>query len=346
MTVDEIISKVNMTYKRVTLTGGEPLVHTDSAELVSKLTEIGCDVNIETNGAVDIVDFLGKVPKSDNLFFTIDYKLPSSGMTDKMIWNNFINLRPCDVIKFVIGSDEDMNLTIDIVKKLKQVYTEMPHIYLGAVYGMYDAQKLVNKADKKEKKKYALTVQNVQRMFEDNILANKMFYVATDAADTNVTDDEAKQIKIQYLELITKGTDKNGRKINMGVSDKAKTYKRIKEMLKEAKKSESFLDYAEANTDSSTSEAIIGKDTKLLDKEAIDAAFSLKKGKMSNVIGGKTGYYIIYCVNDNDEDATYARKEEIINERQTKMFKEKYAEWLSESKVDISNKFWDVFTIS
>ena len=134
----------NMTYKRVTLTGGEPLVHTDSAELVSKLTEIGCDVNIETNGAVDIVDFLGKVPKSDNLFFTIDYKLPSSGMTDKMIWNNFINLRPCDVIKFVIGSDEDMNLTIDIVKKLKQVYTEMPHIYLGAVYGMYDAQKLVN----------------------------------------------------------------------------------------------------------------------------------------------------------------------------------------------------------
>ena len=43
---------------------------------------------------------------------------------------------------------------------------------------------------------------------------------------------------------------------------------------------------------------------------------------------------------------TYARKEEIINERQTKMFKEKYAEWLSESKVDISNKFWDVFTIS
>ena len=68
MTVDEIISKVNMTYKRVTLTGGEPLVHTDSAELVSKLTELGCDVNIETNGAVDIVDFLGKVQKSDNLF--------------------------------------------------------------------------------------------------------------------------------------------------------------------------------------------------------------------------------------------------------------------------------------
>ncbi|MBU5478679.1 peptidyl-prolyl cis-trans isomerase [Eubacterium sp. MSJ-13] len=211
---------------------------------------------------------------------------------------------------------------------------------------LQDAEKLVKDASSKDRKKYALNIQNVQGLFEDNILANKMFYVATDAADTNVTDDEAKQIKIQYLELITKGTDKNGRKINMSVSDKAKTFTRIKGMLKEAKKAESFSDYAEANTDSSVSEATIGKDTKLLDKEAIDAAFSLKKGKMSNIIGGQTGYYIIYCVDDNDEDATYAKKEEIINERQTKMFKEKYSEWLSGAKVDISNKFWEVFTIS
>ena len=64
-------------------------------------------------------------------------------MTDKMIWNNFLNLRPCDVIKFVVGSDEDIQLTIAIVERLKQVYTEMPHIFIGAVYGMYDAQKLV-----------------------------------------------------------------------------------------------------------------------------------------------------------------------------------------------------------
>ena len=143
MTTQEVISKVNTTYKRITLTGGEPLVHKESSELVTALLEMGCEVNIETNGAVDIVEFLSRVPKSDKLFFTIDYKLPSSGMTDKMIWNNFLNLRPCDVIKFVVGSDEDIELTIEIVKQLKQVYKKMPHIFIGAVYGMYEAQKLV-----------------------------------------------------------------------------------------------------------------------------------------------------------------------------------------------------------
>lgn len=210
---------------------------------------------------------------------------------------------------------------------------------------LLDAEELIKGASEKDKKKYALTIQNVQKMYEDNILANKMFYIATDDADTNVTDEEAKQIKIRYIKLITKGTDKNGRKVNMNAAQKAKTYNRMKEMLREAKKSESFADYAEANTDSRESEVTIGRDTKLLDKEAIDIAFSLKKGKMSNVIGGSTGYYIIYCVNDNDEDATYSRKEAIIEERQTKMFKEKYTKWLSDSKVDISNKFWDVFTL-
>lgn len=143
MTVAEVISKINMNYKRVTLTGGEPLLHKESVELVRRLLENGVEVNIETNGAVDIADFSAKVGSTSNMFYTIDYKLPSSGMTDKMIWNNFLNLRPYDVVKFVVGSDEDMNLTVETVKKLQKIYNEMPHIFIGAVYGMYDAKKLV-----------------------------------------------------------------------------------------------------------------------------------------------------------------------------------------------------------
>lgn len=144
MTIEEIVEKVNKNYMRITLTGGEPLVHRDSAELVNRLLEIGCEVNIETNGAVDIVEFLSRVKKSDKLFFTIDYKLPSSGMQERMIWDNFLNLRAYDVIKFVVGSDEDIQLTIAIVERLKQHYEQMPHVFIGAVYGMYEAQKLVD----------------------------------------------------------------------------------------------------------------------------------------------------------------------------------------------------------
>ena len=143
MTVDEILSKVNAAYKRVTLTGGEPLLPLDSARLVARLLQKGYEVNIETNGAVDITEFSAKIPDTSNMFYTIDYKLPSSGMTDKMIWNNFLNLRPNDVIKFVVGSDEDVNMMKAVMDRLTEHYEKMPHIYAGVVFGQYEMQKLV-----------------------------------------------------------------------------------------------------------------------------------------------------------------------------------------------------------
>lgn len=143
MTVDEVLEKVNMNFKRVTLTGGEPLLHEESAELVNRLTEKGVEVNIETNGAVDIAEFSAKLSDTSNMFYTIDYKLPSSKMTDKMIWKNFENLRLCDVIKFVVGSEQDVSVMKEIVKRLVNQYKTMPNIYAGVVFGEYEPQSLI-----------------------------------------------------------------------------------------------------------------------------------------------------------------------------------------------------------
>ena len=142
MSIDEIMSKVNPLYKRITLTGGEPIIHKDADKLTAQLLNAGYEVNIETNGAADISEFLKKMPENGKLFFTIDYKLPSSGMSDKMRWDNFLALRPCDVIKYVAGSEEDVKLMVEITKKLTEHYKVMPHIFVGAVYGSYDLQRL------------------------------------------------------------------------------------------------------------------------------------------------------------------------------------------------------------
>lgn len=140
MTIEEILARINQAYKRVTLTGGEPLIHEDCGELIAKLSDMDCEVNIETNGAADIT----KIPRRGKLFYTIDYKLRSSGMSDKMLWNNFLSLHPNDVVKFVCGSMEDIEQMIEIVKKLKPHYKKMPHIFIGAVYGKLEYKTLVD----------------------------------------------------------------------------------------------------------------------------------------------------------------------------------------------------------
>ena len=140
MTAEEIFEKVNQNYRRITLTGGEPLIAEGVKDLIKLFSDRGFEVNIETNGACDTEKF----DVAENVFFTVDYKLLSSGMSDKMLWKNYLSLKPRDVIKFVVGSDEDAAQMIDIMGKLKKYYEEMPNVFVGAVYGKYDIKKLVD----------------------------------------------------------------------------------------------------------------------------------------------------------------------------------------------------------
>lgn len=132
LTSDEIISRLNPLYRKVTLTGGEPLFHPNIKELISEMCSQGYEVNVETNGSIRVAPFR----VTDNIFFTIDYKLPCSGMENRMNKDAFLELTKEDVVKFVIGTKEDCDKTIEVVRMLQSRYgNEMPLIYLSAVYG-------------------------------------------------------------------------------------------------------------------------------------------------------------------------------------------------------------------
>ncbi|MCL2190271.1 MAG: radical SAM protein [Defluviitaleaceae bacterium] len=144
MTLEQILSRVNTAFNRVTLTGGEPLLAEGADALVRELLSRGIEVNIETNGSVDIADFRQRVGDGAGLFFTIDYKLPSSGVCDKMLDGNYFALRGADVLKFVVGSESDVPAMLHLVERLQgriinAVFTkneapiEMPQIFIGAV---------------------------------------------------------------------------------------------------------------------------------------------------------------------------------------------------------------------
>lgn len=142
MDENEILEKLNPRFKRVTLTGGEPLIAPGIGVLLEKLAASGYEINIETNGAVDIESFSQNPLIRENAFFTIDYKLLSSGMNDKMIYKNFFSLTPRDAVKFVVGSDEDVKKMIALTKEMEANYSSMPQIYIGAVYEKFSLEKL------------------------------------------------------------------------------------------------------------------------------------------------------------------------------------------------------------
>ena len=85
----------------VELTGGEPLLQTNSIPLMKQLCDDGFTVLIETSGALDIA------PVDPRVRRIMDLKCPSSGEVQRNRWENLPLLKQTDEVKFVVGTKED-----------------------------------------------------------------------------------------------------------------------------------------------------------------------------------------------------------------------------------------------
>lgn len=137
--VDYIKStKVN----NVTLTGGEPTLQKDFHSLLELLSkESNLSVEIETNGATDISKFCDIENRAS---FTMDYKSPSSNMENNMILSNFnyLDKSKNDVVKFVVGSIEDLNKMVEIIEKYS--LKDKCYIYVSAVFDKIELSTIVD----------------------------------------------------------------------------------------------------------------------------------------------------------------------------------------------------------
>ena len=141
MTADQILHAVrDSRIKNVTLTGGEPLEREGIKVLLEKLACLpGIRVEIETNGSIPLAPFC-HIPNRPS--FTMDYKLPDSGMEEYMCLDNFRILDTRDTVKFVAGSLSDCSRALDIIRHYD--LTGRTAIYLSPVFGKIDPADMVN----------------------------------------------------------------------------------------------------------------------------------------------------------------------------------------------------------
>lgn len=116
MSEDEIYDRILKSgIKNITLTGGEPLLHKDVEILLEKIGENpNLSLEIETNGSIELEKF-SKLKNPP--LFTMDYKLPSSKMENKMCLDNFKYLTLKDTVKFVVGTIEDLKKAKEIIER-------------------------------------------------------------------------------------------------------------------------------------------------------------------------------------------------------------------------------------
>ncbi|TGK06937.1 4Fe-4S cluster-binding domain-containing protein [Leptospira semungkisensis] len=149
MDLDEVLAEIHLISKtptQVLLTGGEPLEDLNGVfsqslakELKRERENLGIytRVRVETNGAESIRNL-------EDMVFTLDYKLPGSGMESRMIADNveFIRDRkdPLDEIKFVIRDRADFDRTLQIVDR----FSLQGNLLASPVFGELHPETLVD----------------------------------------------------------------------------------------------------------------------------------------------------------------------------------------------------------
>ena len=147
----------------VTLTGGEPLLQPALPQFVKRLLGMkttdnrAFEIEIETNGALSLetlAHLRQSVPKpcqtpydqTSNdargyVSFTMDWKCPSSGMTDYMLHENLAYLTKRDTIKFVVGTQDDLECARRLVQDNN--LTVQTNVLLSPVFGGIEPKEIV-----------------------------------------------------------------------------------------------------------------------------------------------------------------------------------------------------------
>ena len=150
MSSEEILSKVQFEAckygaKMVTITGGEPLLHVENPEFVDLLRELtqymNLQVNIETNGSIDV----SKVPFRDTgkIMLTVDWKSLSSGCSENMVPSNIDHLSNSDVLKFVVGSVEDLDQMKATLTSFDQLDNPTFQVFVSPIFGSIEPKEIV-----------------------------------------------------------------------------------------------------------------------------------------------------------------------------------------------------------
>jgi len=135
-TLDAVFQRLTDTQcRRVTVTGGEPLLQDEALVLVTRLINKGFMVSMETNGSMNI----GSV--DPRCIKVMDLKCPSSGMQEHNRMDNIQRLGSLDQVKFVIADQNDYFFARDMVEKLGHVM-DAERILFSAVHGFLGADQL------------------------------------------------------------------------------------------------------------------------------------------------------------------------------------------------------------
>lgn len=165
---------------------------------------------------------------------------------------------------------------------------------------------------------------DVEEFYSHYALAEKLYQTLTEGVDEEVSDDEARVIRVQQIYVANQNTaDAVNEKLQAG---------------------EDFETVANSYNEKAAVETTVARG--IYPKSVEDVAFNLDNGSQSTMIAAKDGYYFIKCLNKFEQDLTQENKGTILIQREKEQFDDVYAEYVDKAKSELNEKLWNTIEIT
>lgn len=164
---------------------------------------------------------------------------------------------------------------------------------------------------------------DVRQAYEDYALANKLYDTLTQGTDAEVSDDEARVMRIQQIYVTDSATaDDVSSKLAAG---------------------EDFASVAASYNEAGEIERTIARGD--YPKVVEEVAFNLNNETYSGQIETEDGFYFIKCLNKFEQELTEANKDIIRIQREKEQFEDVYTEFVETADFEINDAVWDAIVI-
>lgn len=191
-----------------------------------------------------------------------------------------------------------------------------------------------------EKEKVSGSTDNVERVLELLTIQKKVQDAIEAGADTEVSDEEAAQKSMQYVVFPFTTTDEEGNSVDLTDEEKAELKTTAESFAAGAAGAADFAAYA-AQQGQTSQDATFDGETTTLPTQLVEAADALDEGETTGLVEGDNGYYVARVTSLLDREATDAKKQEIVSQRQQELLDDTIDGWREDADIEVYEKVWD-----
>ncbi|XCP86729.1 peptidyl-prolyl cis-trans isomerase [Roseburia hominis] len=202
------------------------------------------------------------------------------------------------------------------------------------------AESFADANGKEEKEVISGDAATVQKVLELLTIQEKMRVEIGKGADTEVSDEEAAQKKLQYVRFPFTTTDADGNQTTLSDEEKAELKEKAEAFKNGAADADDFEAFAKEQGYEATSVTFDDESTSL-PQNLLIAADMLKEGEVTTVVEDTSAYYVGKLISLLDREATDTKKTTIVSERKQELFNDTCEKWRKDAGVKVHKSTWN-----